>query len=131
MNQYEVAILYDPGLEVDLTKAEERVKKIFTDNGGKVLSIDNWGKKKLAYSIKKHEHALYVFYQISLDPKNIKQVESTLNITNEVIRFLIVKQDLKELEKIKKLKSEKKAKLEGRKKSEVIDDHQVENLEKA
>jgi len=130
MNQYEVAILYDPGLEVDLTKAEERVKKIFTDNGGKVLSIDNWGKKKLAYPIKKHDHALYVFYQVSLDPKNVKQVESTLNITNEVIRFLIVKQDLKELEKIKKLKLEKKTKIENRKGSGASNDRPQDDSEK-
>ncbi len=115
MNQYEIAILYDPGLEVDLTKAEERVKKIFTDLGGKILSTDNWGKKKLTYPIKKHEHAVYVFYQVSIDPKNINQVESILNITSEVIRSLIVKQDLKEIAKIEKLKQEKKQKNENRK----------------
>ncbi len=115
MNQYEIAVLYDPGLEVDLTKAEERVKKIFTDLGGKILSTDNWGKKKLAYPIKKHEHAIYVFYQISIEAKNINQVESILNITSEVIRSLIVKQDLKEIAKIEKLKQEKKKKNENRK----------------
>ncbi len=115
MNQYEVAVLYDPGLEVDLTKAEERVKKIFTDLGGKILSTDNWGKKKLTYPIKKHEHAIYVFYQISIEAKNINQVESILNITSEVIRSLIVKQDLKEIAKIEKLKQEKKKKNENRK----------------
>ena len=48
MNQYEIAVLYHPDLEVDLTKAEERVKKIVTDNGGKVTTADNWGKRKLA-----------------------------------------------------------------------------------
>ena len=115
MNQYEIAVLYDPGLEVDLTKAEERVKKIFTDLGGKILSTDNWGKKKLAYPIKKHEHAIYVFYQISIEAKNINQVESILNITSEVIRSLIVKQDLKEIAKIEKLKQDKKKKNENRK----------------
>ena len=54
MAQYEVAVLYHPGLEVDLSKAEDRVLKIFTDNGGKVISTDNWGKRKLAYPIKKN-----------------------------------------------------------------------------
>jgi small subunit ribosomal protein S6 len=127
MNQYEITILYDPGLEVDLTKAEERVKKIFTDLGGKVLSSDNWGKKKLTYPIKKHEHAVYVFYQVSIDPKNINQVESILNITSEVIRSLIVKQDLKEIAKIEKLKQEKKQKNENRKTDNNVEETKEDN----
>lgn len=60
--QYEIAVLYHPDLEVDLTKAEERVSKIIKDNGGKVTATDNWGKRKLAYPIARNEHAIYVFY---------------------------------------------------------------------
>ena len=108
MNQYEIAVLYDPGLEVDLSKAEERVLKIFSTNKGEVLSKDNWGKRKLAYKIKKHDHALYVFYQVKIDPKNIRQIETTLSITDEVIRFLITKPDLKAIEKAEQLRKEKK-----------------------
>jgi small subunit ribosomal protein S6 len=95
LNQYEIAVLYHPDLEVDLSKAEDRVTKIFTDNGGKVTGTDNWGKRKLAYNIKGNEHAVYVFYTVELPPANVQKVESTLNITDEVIRFLIVKPDLK------------------------------------
>lgn len=108
MNQYEIAVLYDPGLEVDLSKAEDRVVKIFTDNGGKLISKDNWGKRKLAYSIKKNEHALYVFYQVELPPSSVLQIEGILNITDEVIRFSIIKPDLKAIAKAEKMKAEKK-----------------------
>ncbi len=107
MNQYEIAVLYHPSLEVDLTKAEERVKKIFTDNGGKVTDTDNWGKRKLAYPIKKEEHAVYVFYKVDLPGEGVKKVESTLNITDEVIRYLIVRPDLKAIDKAEKAKAEK------------------------
>jgi small subunit ribosomal protein S6 len=113
LNQYEIVILYDPGLEVDLSKAEDRVKKIFTDNGGKVLSVDNWGKRKLAYTISKNEHAIYVFYSVSLPPTGVQKVESTLNITSEVIRFLISKPDLKAIAKAEAEKAHK-AELAGR-----------------
>lgn len=104
MQQYEVAVLYHPDLEVDLTKAEERVHKIFTDNKGKVTGTDNWGKKKLAYPIAKNEHAVYVFYTVELDPKTIGKIESTLNITDEVLRYLIVRIDEKELAKAERAK---------------------------
>src|SRR5580704_7291440 len=110
MTQYEIAVLYHPDLEVDLTKAEARVKKIVTDNGGKVVSADNWGKRKLAYPIKHNEHAVYVFYTVELPGESLQKVESTLNITDEVIRFLITRPDLKAAAKAEALKAEKAAK---------------------
>ena len=99
MNQYEIAVLYDPGLEVGLEKATSRVEKIFKDNGGKVVSVDNWGKRKLAYPIKKNDFAIYLFYTLELPPASVQRIENTLNITEEVIRFLIVRPDLKAIAK--------------------------------
>ena len=107
MNQYEIAVLYHPDLEVDLGKAEERVTKIITDNGGKITGTDNWGKRKLAYDIAGNEHAVYVFYTVELPGTSIAKVESTLNITDEVIRFLITKPDLRAIAKAEALKAEK------------------------
>ena len=106
MNQYEIAVLYHPDLEIDLDKATTKVVKIFTDNGGKILSQDNWGKRKLAYSIKRQEYGLYVFYIVELPPENVRKVESSLNITDEVIRFLTVRQDLKAMAKIAAAKAD-------------------------
>lgn len=107
MAQYEVAVLYHPDLEVDLTKAEEKVTKLFADNGGKVVATDNWGKKKLAYQIAKQDYAVYVFYTVEMPGEGVKKVESTLNITDEVMRFLITKPDLKAIAKAEALKAEK------------------------
>jgi small subunit ribosomal protein S6 len=107
LNQYEIAVLYHPDLEVDLSKAEDRVKKIVTDNGGKVVSDDNWGKRKLAYKIKGNEHAVYVFYTVELPGESVQKVENTLNITDEVIRFLITRPDLKAIAKAEIAKAEK------------------------
>ncbi len=118
MNQYEIAVLYHPDLEVDLTKAEDRVKKIFTDNGGKVTATDNWGKRKLAYTISGNEHAVYVFYTVEMPGEGVAKVESTLNITDEVIRFLITKPDLKAIAKAEAQKAEKAEKAAARTESE-------------
>src|SRR5438270_5906401 len=95
VTQYEIAVLYHPDLEVDLSKAEDRVTKILADNGGKITGTDNWGKRKLAYNIKGNEHAVYVFYAVDLPPASVQKVEATLNITDEVIRFLITRPDQK------------------------------------
>jgi small subunit ribosomal protein S6 len=107
VNEYEVAVLFDPGLEVDLEKATSRIEKIFADNGGKVVNTDNWGKRKLAYVIKKQESAIYVIYTVELPGEAVKKVESTLNITDEVIRFLITRPDQKAIAKAEAAKAEK------------------------
>lgn len=107
VNQYEVAVLYHPDLEIDLDKAASRVEKIIADNGGKITNTDNWGKRKLAYPIKRNEHAVYVFYTADLPAESVKKIESLLNITDEVLRFLIVRPDLKKIAKAEALKAEK------------------------
>lgn len=114
MNQYEVAVLYHPDLEIDLEKAASRVEKIFTDNGGKVVNTDNWGKRKLAYPIAGNEHAVYVFYTVEFPAQSVRKVESTLNITDEVIRFMITRPDLKAIAKAEAAKAEKAAKAAAR-----------------
>lgn len=106
-NQYEIAVLYHPDLEIDLEKAEAKITKVFTDNGGKVTNTDNWGKRKLAYPIAKNEHAVYVFYTVEMPGEGVRKVESTLNITDEVLRFLIVRPDLKKIAKAEALRAEK------------------------
>jgi len=122
MNQYEIAVLYHPDLEIDLEKATSRVTKIFTDNGGKIVSEDNWGKRKLAYDIKGNEHAIYVFYTVDFPSESVLKVENTLNITDEVIRFLITKPDLKAIAKAEAAKAEKAAKAAARGDSASDDD---------
>ncbi|MDO8591839.1 MAG: 30S ribosomal protein S6 [bacterium] len=108
MNQlYEIALLYHPDLEIDLEKASSKVEKIITDNGGKITNTDNWGKRKLAYPIAKNDFAVYVFNTVEMPAEGVQKVEQTLNITDEVIRFLITKPDLKAKAKAEALGAEK------------------------
>ncbi len=114
MNQYEIAVLFDPGLEIDLEKATSKVEKIITTGGGKIVNTDNWGKRKLAYPIKKQDFAIYVFYTAELSGESVQKINDTLNITDEVIRFLIVRPDLKKIAKAEALKAEKAEKAAAR-----------------
>ena len=127
MNQYEIAVLYHPDLEIDLGKASKRVEKIVADNGGKIVGTDNWGKRKLAYPIKKNEHAVYVFYTVELPAENVQKVETTLNITDEVLRFLITRPDLKAIAKAEAAKAEKAKKAAER--GETTEDEQEDETE--
>ena len=119
MSKYEISVLYDPALEVDLAKAEEQVLKIFNTNKAKVVDTDNWGKRKLAYKIKNQEYAIYLFYTVEVPTENVGKIDSTLNITDEVIRHLIVKPDDKGREFAE---SERDRKVENRKVEETSDE---------
>ena len=110
LNQYEIAVLFHPGLEIDLEKGSSKVEKLIKNAGGKIVKTDNWGKRKLAYPIKKQEFAVYVFYTADIPAEKVQAMERELNITDEVIRFLIVKPDLKAMAKAEALKAEKAAK---------------------
>lgn len=124
MNQYEVAVLYHPDLEIDLEKATSKVEKILADNQAKILKADSWGKRKLAYAISKQDYAIYVFYTIEMPATNVQKLEQTLNITDEVIRFLITKVDLKAAAKAEALIAEKAKKAAERGDSEDDEDEE-------
>ncbi len=114
MHTYEVAVLIHPDLEIDLSKPQAKIEKILTDNGGKITKTDNWGKKKLAYKIANQDQAVYIFYTVDLPAENIRKIESTLNITDEVIRYLITRVDHKAIAKAEALRAEKAKKAQAR-----------------
>jgi small subunit ribosomal protein S6 len=114
VNTYEIAVLFHPDLEIDLSKPQAKVEKIFTDNGGKITKTDSWGKRKLAYLINKQDQAVYIFYTVDLPGEAVRKVESTLNITDEVIRYLITRPDLKAIAKAEALRVEKAEKAQAR-----------------
>jgi small subunit ribosomal protein S6 len=104
---------------MDLEKATAKVEKVIADNGGKIGKTDNWGKRKLAYPIKKQEFAIYVFYQAEMPADAAQKIEETFNITDEIIRFLITKRDLKAEAKAEQQRAEKAAKAAERRDDET------------
>lgn len=95
MKGYELTVLIHPDLEVDLDAPLEKVRKLVTDNGGKIVSEDNVGKKRLAYRINDQSFAVYVYFDVELPAEAPLKISNTLNITDEVLRYLLVKIDEK------------------------------------
>ena len=129
MEQYELAVLYHPDLEIDLEKATSKVEKQIAASEGKITNTENWGKRKMAYKIAKQEHAVYVIYTLELPASGVKKLNDSLNITDEVIRFLITKPDLKKAAKAEALKAEKAAKQAARGENANDDDDKSDDDE--
>ena len=95
MKEYELTVLVHPDLETDLEKPLKKLRGIITGNDGKIIKETNWGKKKLAYRIAKQDFAVYINFELNLPPQAIAKLSSTLNITEELLRYLLVSVDEK------------------------------------
>ena len=96
MKEYELTVLIHPDLEVDLDAPLEKIRNIITSNGGEIVKEDSWGKKKLAYRIKKEDFAVYVYFDVKLPAEAPLKISNVLNITDEVLRYLLVTVDEKQ-----------------------------------
>lgn len=112
MKEYELTVLVHPDLEADLDKALGKVRALVTDNGGEIIKEDNWGKKKLAYQINREDFAVYVYFEVNLPAEAPLKISNTLNITDEVLRYLLVKADDKARQALAEQK-EREAKYEN------------------
>ena len=93
MKEYELSILFHPDLEMNLDPALSKVKKLIETSGGKITKEEPEGKKRLAYPIEGNEFALYYYFNVELPAEAPAKISNALGITDEVIRFLIVKAD--------------------------------------
>lgn len=90
MKEYELTVLIHPDLEADLETPLNKVRDIIKNAGGNIIREDNWGKKKLAYPIKREEFAVYVYMDVALPADAPLKISNIFNITDEVIRYLLV-----------------------------------------
>ena len=94
MNKYELAVVVSAKLEDDERAATiERVKEYITRFGGTVTNVDEWGKKRLDYEIQKMRVAFYYFIKFESDSNCPNEVENSVRIMENVIRFLCVKDE--------------------------------------
>lgn len=95
MKEYELTVLIHPDLEADIEAPLTKVRDIIKNAGGEIVSEDNWGKKKLAYKINKEDFAVYVYFDVKLPAEAPLKISNTFNITDEVLRYLLVTVDEK------------------------------------
>lgn len=94
-NRYEMIVLFRPELESKMDAPLKTIADLVKDNGGDIVSDKDWGRRELAYKIAGEAHAVYRIYELSLPATAPAKIDSVLNITDGVIRHLIVKIDEK------------------------------------
>lgn len=91
MKVYETTVIYDPGLEETRVNEEvERVTQPIAQAGGEVIEVQRWGKRKLAYVIRKRRDGTYVHVKHKSPPELIAEMERRFRLNESVLRHLTI-----------------------------------------
>jgi len=92
MRDYELVTIISPEVDEEgISKIIDKVGQSIIDRGGMVDGTDKWGKRKLAYPLRKFMEANYILTRFKLEPKSIKEVEAEIRAWEEILRHLVVK----------------------------------------
>lgn len=127
MNKYENVVIVDPKLDEEaLSKVIDRFTKLINKHG-KVFSVENNGLQELAYEIQKNKDAYYVIFTFESNPDFIEELQRNYRITDEILKFLVIKID----EIVVKEKKEKKTVIKAEKEVEAKTEAEVETKTEA
>ncbi len=93
MNKYESVVIINPNLEAESVKALIEKFSGLINSNGTVSSVEELGKKRLAYEIKKLNEGYYVVVKFEAKPELITELERVYRITDEVMKFIVVKEE--------------------------------------
>lgn len=94
MHQYELIVVIDPEIaEEDVPAAVERVTTAVTTRGGEIEDVQPWGRRKLAYPIRRRVEGNYILTNIRLDPARAHELESSFLISEDILRHLLIRKD--------------------------------------
>jgi small subunit ribosomal protein S6 len=92
MRDYELVAIISPEVDEEgMSKIVDKVTQSINSRGGTVEEIKNWGRRKLAYPIRKFMEADYVLARFKLMPKSIKELEGEISASADILRYLVVK----------------------------------------
>ena len=91
MREYELVTVISPEVdEGEISKIGDKVVQSISSRGGIVDKMDKWGKRRLAYPIRKFMEANYILTCFKLEPKLIKEVEAEIRALEDILRHLVV-----------------------------------------
>ncbi|HLJ88632.1 MAG TPA: 30S ribosomal protein S6 [Candidatus Angelobacter sp.] len=105
---YEVMFIVRPDLQEEETdKLLATLQTHATNAGAQVQSLDKWGKRRLAYDVKKFQEGLYVLLTLQADGKAIHELERRMRVAEQILKFITVRMDEEQqrLEKIRKIRA--------------------------
>ncbi|MBQ6004671.1 MAG: 30S ribosomal protein S6 [Selenomonadaceae bacterium] len=96
MRKYEVIFIIRSMEEEATLAVIDKFAKLIAANGGTITKEDRWGKRRLAYEIKKEAEGFYVLFYVTCEPACVAECDRVMKITDEILKHMIVRSDEKE-----------------------------------
>ena len=94
MNHYELMVIYSPSLTEDEQRQQfTQVEELLNHENARMNWVDHWGKRKLAYPVKKQRQGFYDWFYFELDPGRISEIDRKLKMSEVILRFMIIKME--------------------------------------
>ena len=94
MRAYEVMVILDPSLEErTVGPSLDKYLNVIRKDGGSVESVDIWGRRRMAYEIKKNQEGIYAVINLSAEPDSVKELDRQLTLNESVLRTKVIRPD--------------------------------------
>jgi small subunit ribosomal protein S6 len=92
--KYEIGFVINPeASEEEVKKVIDSIVEIIKNAGGNIENVDEWGRRKLAYPVQKHNEGIYVFINANMVGSTFVTIERRLKLTEKVMRFIVLRMD--------------------------------------
>ena len=97
---YELGFILQPEVNEEQTRAVlDRVEQVVVNHSGQIVRVNQWGRRRLAYPIQHHRDGFYVFIDMILTPETVIELDRTLKVSEDVLRYMIKRRDPKTVQK--------------------------------
>lgn len=94
MHHYELMVIFDPTLdERTIAPSLDTLLNVVREEGGKVDKVDVWGKRRLAYEIKKNSEGIYAVVEMNCEPATVQELDRLLTLNESVLRTKVLRAD--------------------------------------
>ena len=134
MRSYQSVLILKPDIdEARVAEALEKIGEFIKSNGGASLRIENWGKKRLAYRVKKNRFGIYLNLYHTLESAKVVELETKYKLYDLIIKYMVVRLDDDELERAlgKETEVEGESKDEDKKAEAKVEEKAEAKVEKA
>ena len=95
MREYEVMVIFDPDTEERTVQPTlDKHLKVITKGGGTVDNVDIWGRRRLAYEIRKKSEGIYAVINLTAEPHDVKELDRQFAINEVIMRTKVIRPDL-------------------------------------
>ena len=96
MRAYEVMVIRDPSLEErTVGPSLDKYLNVIRKDGGTVESVDIWGRRRMAYEIKKNQEGIYAVVTLNAEPDTVKELDRQLTLNESILRTKVIRPDNK------------------------------------